>query len=352
MRTRAAVLCGMMNKEITPRKRRRSRYRYVDVPDLTRGNSTAPTIDRRMHSQDQSDNDNQRAPNGNQNTLGRSISSDPQSESVALYASQSAYGAQPRSPNPFQNHEMEPGGQNVYAEDNVLGLIDEPNFLEDQENDRADLAAVSLSRRCSSIGDWKVVWGLLATNGTNKLTKPQYQSVRNLLGRFPSSSAQSSAIDFNSPQNTQNLPYFTTLHRTYRPILFKQLIPGFQESSIPVDPSKGGVSANSLSALEPAQCQVPMILPSRYACADMATGPVCSRMKSTSLQDNPSQAVSILISPCVDTWPLISARKWFYVSRKSLSVDQGVRGEACILWRKLETWCPHASLVAMGIYQK
>lgn len=172
--------------------------------------------------------------------------------------------------------------------------------------------------------DWKVLWGLFATNGTNKLTKQQYQSLRNLIAAVspPGEDALPS-----TKRRTLVLPHFTALHRTYRPLLLKSLVPRIEEGTSDVNPRKAGARTKSFSLAGTPQCRVAVILPSEYARADMSTGPVWSLMMSTSLIgnrnfDSSPTSPSISTSDCIDTWPLIGARKWFYGPESVLYMDE------------------------------
>lgn len=161
--------------------------------------------------------------------------------------------------------------------------------------------------------NWSVLWALLATSGSNKLTKPQYQSMRVLIDIISGGSALSwkeniviapSLPNFTKPVSC--LPHYSTLQRTYRPLIMNRMAPRASDVQVHIDRSKAGASASK------AHCRVRVIPPSEYARADISTGPVWSQLQSTALSNiehrTRSPAIpSISTSDCVDIWPLIGS---------------------------------------------
>ncbi len=183
------------------------------------------------------------------------------------------------------------------------------------------------------ITDWRALWGIIATNGPNKLTRKQYSSIRTLLDAMSSidhlkRDSTEGNRDFSLTVTTQSnpLPHFSTLQRHFRPLLLQFLVPRIIYKVTDADMSKAGVRSSLFSGSTAPKCRVPIILPSEYARADMATGPVWLHMLSTSLQAHLgtpgfSASPAISLSNCVDIWPAIASREWFYGPRSALHLD-------------------------------
>lgn len=185
-----------------------------------------------------------------------------------------------------------------------------------------------------SISNWKVLWGLLVTLGTLKMTKQMYQAMRTVADTFSRISRRPWTADEDETEHMDRtndmriscLPHFTTLHRIYRPILLKKLMPRANDFLERVDMSKAGARCINYGENGQPLTSVRIILPSEYARADMSTGPVFSAMKSTSLEafrgtEGFGSTPLISTRECVDVWPLIAARDWFYGPPQCTNVD-------------------------------
>ncbi len=162
-----------------------------------------------------------------------------------------------------------------------------------------DHCSVSEDSSASSIrpkiSNWRVIWALIMTNGSRKLTRESYQSVRNLMKYFGRQSATASnRIGTDSNETSfKLLPQYTTLHRTYKPFLLNVLAPRGQEHHERVDIRKAGARA-STSIGEPRVASQPNG-------ANISTS-VCSQY-------------------FVDKLPVVAARDWFYGPKRHMSVD-------------------------------
>ncbi len=185
------------------------------------------------------------------------------------------------------------------------------------------------------IDNWRVLWALIATNGSRKISKDQYQSVRTIASTFSRLGASFWKLDFNEPElefmpqrRLSCLPHYKTLHSRYKPIVLHRLAvrgADFQET---VDTSRAGARSASYSSLGQPQCPLRIILPSEYARMDIATGPVFDAMCSTTFDALERKGVHechtpcVSASDCVDVWPIVAARNWFYGAPRSINVDK------------------------------
>ncbi len=164
------------------------------------------------------------------------------------------------------------------------------------------------------------------TSGTRKLSKEQYLSIRTFVDSITSFQNTAWKLDlFRADQvtgagtNVRSLPHYTTLLKRFKPLLLNSLAPLGHNHMLPVDTAKAGARFECIdNDRAVAQTSVRIILPSEYARMDMATPAVWERMRSTSLSHNRDCAS---FSHCVDVWPLVAARKWFYGHQKAISAD-------------------------------
>ncbi len=173
------------------------------------------------------------------------------------------------------------------------------------------------------IYDWRVLWGLLVTNGSVKLTKSQYQSMRMLSDAFRRIaqdpcclSATEDMISLMSRKRIASLPHYSTLFKKFKPILYKTLTVRGSSTLEKLSMRKAGARARYYSADGEVLAPVHTILPSEYAREDIACDPVFKLMKKTSLVGAAAGG------DCVDRWPLVSSRAWFYGPRQYISVDE------------------------------
>ncbi len=163
------------------------------------------------------------------------------------------------------------------------------------------------------------------------MTRRMYQAMRSVadtLARLIHTPWNNSDVDaayLADPGTRMScLPHFATIHRVFRPILFRNLTVRANDSMEHMNPMSGGARANAFSAEGHPQSLVRIVLPSEYARADMGTEPIFSEMCSTSLQRHGQASVSATrtaLSECVDTWPIVAARDWFYGQATSTSLD-------------------------------
>lgn len=168
------------------------------------------------------------------------------------------------------------------------------------------------------ITNWRVLWGLLVTNGSLKMTKGQYQAMRIIADSCRRMFQKSSegAVDHDLPrQRIDILPHYNSLFKTHKPLLYDHLSVRGNKYMEKVDIRKAGARARQYSETGSPLVPVHTILPSEYAREDVACEPVFNLMRSTSLHANNRS------NDCIDTWPIISARPWFYGPRTYLTVD-------------------------------
>ncbi len=171
----------------------------------------------------------------------------------------------------------------------------------------------------TKIPNWRVLWSLIMTNGSKRLTKSSYQSVRNVIEAF----SQCQVVPFGAQacarRTEDSLPHYSTLHKTYKPKVLNCLAVRRSDTQERVDLTKAGARTKSKNSSGDAQTTVRTILPSEYARADVASPDVWPQLLSTSLS---ARKDSSLYSPdCVDTWPVVAAREWYYGPNRTISVD-------------------------------
>ncbi len=193
------------------------------------------------------------------------------------------------------------------------------------------------------ISDWRVLWGLLMTTGSQKLTKVQYQSMRVIADAFRrlNSAGTESWMRAGADgrelklvkEKISSLPHYSTLATKFKSILFSALTVRSNTFFEDVDTSKAGARPSYFASDSTGQVPVRTIMPSEYARADLATGPVFELMKSTSLnfgglEDVHCKIPSVDTAECCDIWPIVAAREFFYGLPKCISVDVDDRNHA------------------------
>ncbi len=170
---------------------------------------------------------------------------------------------------------------------------------------------------------WRVLWGLIMTNGSLKLSKEQYQSARLIADTFRrlpvSKLADYDNFSNLSRQRIYCLPHYGTLYKKYKPILYRNLTVRGTHWLADMNVDKAGARCRQISEQGVPQTPVLTVLPSEYAREDVACGPVFNLMKSTSVQGD--RVPSLSAGSCVDLWPLVASREWFYGPQTSISVD-------------------------------
>ncbi len=173
---------------------------------------------------------------------------------------------------------------------------------------------------------WKVLWGLLVSSGSTKLTRFQYQAMRMVCDAFRSMSTGPSVSwkadnmrenDFSNENiHITSLPHFATLSSTYKRVLYNHLTVKMTDDVVNVDTRKAGARASTYGEDGRPQTSIRFVRPSEYARMDMATPAVFSEMCKTSLSNQSNNERN-----CIDNIPVVAAREEFYGPARSFSLD-------------------------------
>ncbi len=190
-----------------------------------------------------------------------------------------------------------------------------------------------------SLWTWQTLWGLIATNGSRKLTKAHYQSVRMLVDAVSQMKISSDQEGFSATAKTVQfgatacLPHYNTLQKNFRPLLLNSLAPRGTTVRTTVDTSKAGARAVPSSTSGQTLANVVVIPPSEYARADMATTQVRSQFVNNSMAGLPDDrslgdTPTVPDSECIDLWPLVAAREWYYGQCTALHFESDCNRES------------------------
>ncbi len=120
-----------------------------------------------------------------------------------------------------------------------------------------------------AINSWQVIWGLILTNGSLKVTKAQYQSMRMIADTFRrleigNLSAVAIEDEIMSPSRGKllSLPHYNTLFKKYKPILYSRLAVRGRSTLETVSMRKAGARARRFSPSGEALAPVHTIVPS------------------------------------------------------------------------------------------
>ncbi len=223
--------------------------------------------------------------------------------------------------------------ENVTSTEAFRDEVEEPADNDEILSDGVPRELITSEITCSNgrrllLDNWRVLWALLLTNGSRELSKEQYQSVRTLAYGFGVMNASSRKVGGHVSECTGEafstkvsvLPHYSTLVKKYKPLVTDVLAPRAVKHKEVVDESKAGAKSNARSSSDEAEITVRTILPSEYARSDMATPDVWSEMCSTSLSH--AQTVrhvcpTVSSQECVDIFPVVGARHWFYGHKSS-----------------------------------
>ncbi len=226
----------------------------------------------------------------------------------------------------------------IVLHNEVMSPLMAPRFVV-QERIRGGTSSEQNQRECPSpapngnlvLSNWRILWAFLMTNGSRKLTKEQYQSIRGLASVFACTNAASwnkAGLDLGLDGTLQKrsvLPHYSTLDRL-KPLVLDHLAPRAVEHLEIVDESKAGARFESRLPSGEARITVRTILPTEYARADMSSPAVWAEMRSTALLHAGTLGTSgqqETASPrtCIDLMPVVRGRSWFYGQQKSMNVD-------------------------------
>ncbi len=206
----------------------------------------------------------------------------------------------------------------------------------DATNDGGSGSSIAVENVCVKICNWQVLWGILMTCGTRKLTKLQYQSMRIISEAFKRNQSEGTGswregtIFPLGDGSIVSLSHYSTLFKTYKPRLLRHLTVRAVDSSEAVDIRKAGATAKMYSDDDTPLVPVRTVLPSEYARADVGTSEVFELMCSTSLQAHQSEGSQFPpADDCVDLWPVVAAREFFYDTPRRIYIDHA--DDQCVL---------------------
>ncbi len=182
------------------------------------------------------------------------------------------------------------------------------------------------------ISNWRIVWALIMTNGSKRLTKEAYQSVRNIteslqgVGDFSWKAERAVGnTSLLQSRSTSFLPHYSTLSKAYKPHLIRSLAPRGEDYSERAQGPTASMHTTPSPHARTENISVRIIPPSEYARADVSTPLVWSAMRSTSLSACRHQG-SVLppasSTYCVDLLPVVASRSWFYCPKSSMTIDE------------------------------
>ncbi len=175
--------------------------------------------------------------------------------------------------------------------------------------------------------NWRVLWAVMITSGGQKITRHQYHAIR-LFTDTADCVAKDVGKDGNSTYTNQyrtsglsgritSLPHHSTVTKKFKPLLYNHLTVRGLDLSVPVNVAKAGARASAYGDTGDPRKLIRIVLPSEYARADISTPIVFDLMRETSLHARQSELSEAQNAPnasqeCVDMWPIVFAREFFY----------------------------------------
>jgi len=165
------------------------------------------------------------------------------------------------------------------------------------------------------IRNWLTLWAVYLSSGAAAVTETQYEIVRNLFTtafhspllhwRGPDEMFENLGNVF-PPQNRSALPSYFTIWKYIRPTVLKRLAVRSKVLRVEVNRNAIEMIGNAPTAPVTATADVPVVLPSAYAIADISTAAVWRHFEE---EDYASRV------------PVVRDRARFYDCRSSISVD-------------------------------
>ncbi len=124
----------------------------------------------------------------------------------------------------FLDGENDPNATQESVRNDAIADLQDPEVVSGQlgrfqtDSPRAQqeqILSVSEASSVLRISNWRILWGLLVTNGSQKLTKVQYQAMRTIsdtLRRIPRTGNYGGDVDLER-KRIDVLPYYSTLFK-------------------------------------------------------------------------------------------------------------------------------------------
>lgn len=151
-----------------------------------------------------------------------------------------------------------------------------------------------------------VLWSLLQTNGSRKLSVDQYNSLRSLL----SADSESNVGCDEEKATKSSLPHYRTLSRTLRPFVLNELCVLSRTVKLPVDLKRTGARlCRNFSRSEP-MTLVQYVSPLEYAVADVQNRFFLSENREAGVYSDEFDRFDVRF--CSENAPIVQNRERFY----------------------------------------
>ena len=243
---------------------------------------------------------------------------------------------------------------------NALHIDEEPHHPNDVIEGTKEVSRGQSTN--SGLDHWQKLLPILLVNGTVKLTRTQYELVGSLCNFFNNNGTKGWCT-YRSPERDEQspvipvanddvkrmsvFPSFSTLQRLRKALMCKLVVRSV-DHSLRINSRAAGVLPRHFDATTQSNSstagavKVRVVPVSEYARMDISCGPVFRHIVSTSLMsyrntlgDDP-QAIYTCFSDCVDTWPLISNRQYFYGCSSPIGVDLDENGTDGLAFNSVE----------------
>ncbi len=151
-----------------------------------------------------------------------------------------AHGCRDQNLAPFldesvQDH-MQDDSEHLIPSLQEAGDVEWRSLIPEADDRFSSPSEMTIGNGALYINNWRVLWGLIVTNGSLKLTKHQYQTMpvvadtfRRLSDGALGESSQCNSMLFLRRERVQSLPHYSTLFKVYKPLLYRSLaVRGFQ----------------------------------------------------------------------------------------------------------------------------
>jgi len=159
-----------------------------------------------------------------------------------------------------------------------------------------------------------IIWALLQTGGSRRVTVEQYQSIRTMITKI---------LPGNAAVHRRALPHYRTLMRTYKPIIMEQLAVKAQFIASDINTGKRGARP-CLMRKNSRFGRISYVPVREYAIADFCNPFFLQRLKGSMQGDIVSRGGHDMTFG--DTNPIVQAREWFYGPPRFVDVEPGEEG--------------------------